>query len=140
MSEPAPSFASRREHEPAPELEPQSDIVLSHEKLEVYQHSIRFIAFSSDVSSKIPGGYGYVVDQLRRAALSVALNIAEGAGKTQNNDKRRFYAFARGSAMECGAILDAGKALRIISEEELREGKVLLVSIVRMLTKLCNIS
>ncbi|MEA2060653.1 MAG: four helix bundle protein, partial [Thermodesulfobacteriota bacterium] len=42
--------------------------------------------------------------QLKRAAWSIPLNIAEGCGKSSINDKRRFYSISRGSAMECAAI------------------------------------
>ena len=45
-------------------------------------------------------------DQLRRASFSIMLNIAEGAGRFTNKDKRNFYVISRGSAFECVAILD----------------------------------
>ncbi len=45
-------------------------------------------------------------DQIFRAADSVVLNIAEGAGRCARADKRRHYNYALGSAMECGAALD----------------------------------
>ena len=44
--------------------------------------------------------------QLRRASFSIMLNIAEGAGRFTDKDKRNFYVIARGSAFECVAILD----------------------------------
>ncbi|MDD5382504.1 MAG: four helix bundle protein [Candidatus Margulisbacteria bacterium] len=45
-------------------------------------------------------------DQLRRASLSVILNIAEGTGKASKADKKNFYTVARGSIYETVAILD----------------------------------
>lgn len=59
-----------------------------------------------DVARKIPPPYDDLRDQLRRAAVSVALNIAEGAGEFSPREKSRFYRIARRSAAECLAILD----------------------------------
>ena len=76
-----------------------------HEKLKVYQYSVQFLGAIVIVIRAIPAGNADVVSQLRRAAMSISLNIAEGAGKTGENDKRRFYSIARGSALECAAII-----------------------------------
>jgi four helix bundle protein len=45
-------------------------------------------------------------DQLDRASISIALNIAEGAGRTSPRERIRHYTIARGSAVECLACLD----------------------------------
>ena len=45
-------------------------------------------------------------DQLDRASLSVALNIAEGAGRSTPRERARHHTIARGSAVECLACLD----------------------------------
>ena len=59
-----------------------------------------------------------VNDQLRRAAFSIMLNIAEGAGRFTKPDKKNFYIISRGSAFECVAIFDYLKDLNKISLEE----------------------
>ena len=45
-------------------------------------------------------------DQLARAASSIVLNLAEGAGRELPKDQRRFYRIAFGSLRECQALLD----------------------------------
>lgn len=112
--------------------------MLGHERLDVYQCSIEFLALSAQTLETFPRGYAHLADQLRRAALSIPLNIAEGAGKTTPEDQRRYYAIARGSSMECGAILDACRVLKLVETEKADKGKELLVRIVGMLTRMCR--
>ena len=52
----------------------------------------------------------YVKDQLERAALSIALNLAEGSGKPSLAEQRRFYGIALGSMRETQALLQILKA------------------------------
>ena len=110
---------------------------LSHEKLEVYQKSIQFLALSSSISSQLPRGNGELSDQLKRAALSVPLNIAEASGRTGTNDNAKHFAIARGSALELGAIVDAAFTLQLLDGQKYMEAKRLIVSMVAMLSKLC---
>jgi four helix bundle protein len=77
-----------------------------------------------------------VRDQLRRASLSCVLNIAEGAGRRSRAQKRHFYSIARGSAMECAAIIDVLRVRAAMEATESRPARALLVRIVQMLTKL----
>ena len=112
--------------------------MLDHEKLDVYNVSIEFMAIAIKIANIIPRGHASLVDQLKRASWSIPLNIAEGCGKSTAKDKRRFYSIARGSAMECAAILDVCRVLGVEDENAFREGKTLLTRVVAMLTKLCQ--
>lgn len=114
------------------------DAVFGFEKLDVYQGAIDLLAVTARIISELPPGHHSLADQLRRAALSVPVNIAEGVGRTSPADRRRHFSIARGSAMECAAILDACRVLGIAGADPLRQGRALLVRVVSMLTKMCR--
>ena len=48
----------------------------------------------------------YLKNQLERASSSIALNLAEGAGRESTKEQKRFFTIAFGSLRECQAILD----------------------------------
>jgi len=106
-----------------------------HEKLTVYQQSIRFVAWASDVLETIPKSVA-AHDQLDRASTSVPLNIAEGNGKSTPKDRCKFFDTARGSALECAAALDVLVAKRKMKPETAEIGKAMLLEVVSMLVGL----
>ena len=112
--------------------------MLSHEKMIVYQKSITFLSISVKVIEALPKGHSSLADQFRRASMSVPLNIAEATGKTGLADNARHFSIARGSALECGAILDVCSVLEIIQPTRFRSGKDILEEVVAMLSKLCK--
>jgi four helix bundle protein len=75
-----------------------------HERLDVYRASIDFLAIADQIASEFPQGRVYLRDQLRRAASSISLNIAEGAGQFAPADKARFYRIARRSESAAASI------------------------------------
>jgi four helix bundle protein len=117
---------------------PRDDTTFGFEKLDAYRCAIDFLAISARIIAELPRGYSSLSDQLRRAALSTPVNLAEGVGRTGAADARRHYAIARGSAMECAAILDACRVLEATGEELLQQGRALLLRIVRMTSKMCR--
>ncbi len=101
-----------------------------HEKLDVYQDSIRFVSWVNELLEGIPKSLA-VHSQFDRASTSIPLNIAEGNGKYTAADRCRFFDIARGSALECAACLDVLVAKKLIEQVDL--GKGLLIRIVSML-------
>ena len=86
------------------------------QKLIVYQRSIEFYTkiskeiFKKNLIDKIPK------DQLKRASMSITLNIAEGTSRFSKADRRHFYTIARGCLYECIAVLDLLKEDALIDE------------------------
>jgi len=58
--------------------------MLDHEKLDVYKVSIEFMAIAIKIADNIPREYSSLADQLKRAAWSIPLNIAESCAKNQH--------------------------------------------------------
>jgi len=114
--------------------------MLSFQKLDVYRCSVEFLARSVSLPEALPRGHAALADQLRRAALSVPLNIAEAAGRATDADSARHFAIARGSAMECAAVMDAFLVLGVIDANQHAGAVELLERIVSMLTKLCRVT
>lgn len=112
--------------------------MLSFQKLDVYQRSIEFLAFSRRLLRRLPRGHGDLVDQLRRSAQSIPQNVAEGAGKSTPADKAKYYSIARGSAMESAAHLDVMKIDELIDGEQYAQGVELLERVVAMLTRMID--
>jgi four helix bundle protein len=114
---------------PAVATEPRLD----PERLDCYRVALEFNVL---VARLVPSGHRNIRDQLTRAGLSISANLAEGAGRFSPADKAHFYAIARGSAMECSAIVDVVRSLGLAPVALCKEAHWLLVRVVQMLTKL----
>lgn len=105
------------------------------QKLDVYRNAVSFLREAKRIAPLSGLAVGDLADQLRRAALSIQLNIAEGSGRFDGN-ATRYFRIARGSANECAAILDGAEILGGIESTELATARALLNSIVAQLTRL----
>jgi four helix bundle protein len=99
-----------------------------HERMEVYRAALRFVRSASVIRSGLGAGRNALADQLDRASISIALNIAEGAGEIARREKARFYRIARRSATECAAILDIAGELELVPDGRLLEGRQHIVA------------
>jgi four helix bundle protein len=84
-------------------------MAFTFEKLIVYQKSVDFADQITYLTEKFPRGYYFLVDQLNRASLSIAANIAEGNGRLTKADRRNFFTIARGSVQECAPLLEVAR-------------------------------
>jgi len=76
------------------------------EDLQVYQKAVNLADQVAGLTGKFPRGYFFLADQLNRAALSIAANIAEGNGRFTKADRRNFFGIARGSVQDRAPLLN----------------------------------
>lgn len=107
-----------------------------HERLDVYQAALRYMAEVYARSGRLNGHFRHARDQWLRAAQSVPLNIAEGNGKSGAADRRHYFEIARGLALECAAIQDVLQVGGALPPEDNARMKELLNRIVAMLTRM----
>ena len=107
-----------------------------HEQLDVYRLSIDYVGWVYRLCQSLKGQHPNAKDQILRASQSIPLNIAEGNGKATENDRRRFFEIARGSALECAAAQDVLEICGALDTSENAQAKHVLDRIVAMLTKL----
>ena len=108
----------------------------NHDGLDVYRLAVEFTIETDKIVKSLPQGRSYLADQLRRAAASIPLNIAEGAGEFSPGDKARFFRMARRSATECAAVLDVARGVAGLDAEAWKKKREMLLRIVAMLTKM----
>lgn len=106
------------------------------ENLQVYQKAVDFADKVASMSEKFPRGCYFLVDQLNRAALSIATNLAEGNGRFTKADRRHFFVIARGSVQECVPLLEVARRRGFIDETTFSLCRVELEEIARMLAGL----
>ncbi|HET9982584.1 MAG TPA: four helix bundle protein [Longimicrobiales bacterium] len=110
----------------------------NHERLHVYHLAADFVVLAENLIVGLPRQRRHLADQLHRAATSIPLNIAEGAGEFSPKEKVRFYRIPLRPATECASILDLLHRLAAIPSESIRDGRILLLRTVSMLVKLCK--
>jgi len=105
------------------------------EKLVVWQKAMDLVQLVYDQVERFPPREKYALtDQLRRAAVSVPSNVAEGNGRAGNRDYAHFLSIARGSLYETLTQLETAKRQRYISEYD--SIRTLSDEISRMLTSM----
>lgn len=113
------------------------DMVYHFERLEVYKLSRQLVKDIYKISMKFPLEERYsLCNQLRRAAISIPSNIAEGMGRLSPKETLHFLEISYGSLMEVYCQLQIAVDLMYITEGELNEVKPIIFSITRLLNGL----
>lgn len=107
---------------------------MRHADTHLYRRSLELIDLTREVLAELPNGYGFLCDQLRRAASAITLNFSEGCGKLSARDRRRYFLTARGSAYEVAAALAVGTRFGVVGTEACRRGQALCDELAAMLT------
>jgi len=89
-------------------------------QLRAWQEAVRFVVLSRPAIRRLPPDERFsLAAQWRRAAHSVALNLAEGAARSNRGNFRRHVDIARGSLDELESILELVQALDYLPENDL---------------------
>ena len=109
-------------------------VLTDAERTDVYRVALEFLEL---VGHLIPRrGFADLRDQLERASASIVLNTAEGLGRSASADKARFFVMARGSALECAAVVDILRIRGLATADLCTQARSLLVRVTQMLSKL----
>jgi four helix bundle protein len=110
--------------------------MFNFENLNVYQKALDFVKLVYVATKGFPQEEIFgLTSQLRRAAVSITLNIAEGSAQTKKGF-RKFIDIARGAVFECVAILQISQELGYIGAQKLEQLRTDLVTISKMLSGL----
>jgi four helix bundle protein len=109
------------------------------ENLEFYQDSLKLVKAAYRLAGEMPEYERYnLADQLRRAACSVALNIAEGYGRYHYLERLRFMYIARGSLAETHSAFLIAKTLGYCTDEQIHWIGALRAQIEKQLNGYCR--
>ena len=109
-----------------------------YKELKVYKRSYKAAKAIYEMTVGFPNEERYgITNQLRRAALSIPLNIAEGYAKISSKDKLRFYNISQGSLEETRNFIILSKDLGYITLQDKEQLGIQAAEISRLLNAYC---
>ena len=113
--------------------------MISVEELDVYKLGLEIAVDIYKITESFPKSEMFVlVSQMRRAAVSITSNLAEGASRNTSNEYRHFVGISKGSAAELRCQVDISCRLGFINDRTNNDLKEKLNRTCRMLTGLIN--
>jgi len=114
-------------------------LALSDKKLDVYQIAVNLLKKVYQLTKYLPKEEQFLlISQLRRAAISVCSNIAEGAARRSKSEKLRFYEISRSSVVEIDTQFEISLILEYLTRAQLHELEQQVESVFRILSKLIS--
>lgn len=112
-------------------------LTLNHQQLQVFQTARQFVLECYKISGALPVEEKFgMVSQIRRAALSVYLNIAEGSSRRSSIETKRFFEISRASLIEIDAALDIASDLGYIKNYNPAQLGQTMISSFKLLSRL----
>lgn len=109
----------------------------SYRDLIVWKKSMLLVTSIYKLTSKFPDEEKFgLTSQIRRSAVSIPSNIAEGYGRNYRKDYSRFLQISRGSLYENQTQMEIAVNLLFLNEEDLKEVKELHLEVEKMLNSL----
>jgi four helix bundle protein len=110
---------------------------LNHKKLKAWQLAILLFKEILLLVRKLPKEEQFnLISQIKRAALSISNNIAEGAARKSAIERKRFYEIARSSDVEVDNCLEVILAADYLSQENIAVAEDLVEQIFKLLSKM----
>jgi four helix bundle protein len=114
-------------------------LILSHKKLEVYKSSKLLCKELYLVCKLLPLEEKFnLSQQLKRAAVSVCSNLAEGSSRKSLVERKRFYEMSRGSLVEIDTQIELAILLEFITESNIKKLEPHVISTFKMLSVMIN--
>ena len=108
-----------------------------YKKVEAYKKAKELIVYIYSLVKKFPSYEQYAIsDQIRRAAVSIPSNIAEGLGRMSVKERIHFIEIAYGSLTEVTCQLDIAQSLGYITEEDLSTAENMSIELGRIMSGL----
>jgi len=111
----------------------------NYKELKVWQKSMELAEEVYKLTSKFPKEEKFgLISQIRRSAISIPSNIAEGAGRNSNKEFRNFLGIANGSSNELNTQLLLSIKIGFVEENNLKLAFSLMNEVQKMLFSLIN--
>lgn len=113
--------------------------IKSYKELIVWQKSVELVEQIFLLTNLFPKSELFgITSQMRRAAVSIPSNIAEGYGRKSTKSYTQFYSIAYGSALELETQLIISKKLKLAPEKEFQKADDLLTEVSKMLNSMIS--
>lgn len=91
---------------------------LNHKNLDTWKESIQLNKKIYRITANLPKEEQYgLISQMRRAAVSISSNIAEGASRSSRKERKRFYEIARSSLVELDTQIEVSIELKFLAKK-----------------------